>query len=107
MAALVYLALFGSVLGFGFYLTLLGKIGPDRAAYSSVMFPIVALLLSTWFEDFHWTGNIIWGVALTLVGNVVILTKRVPKPASQVLEQVAPAAVPVSTTCTPNPAAKS
>ena len=46
-------------------------------------------------------------VALTLVGNVVILTKRVPKPASQVLEQVAPAAVPVSTTCTPNPVAKS
>jgi len=107
MTALVYLALFGSVLGFGFYLTLLGKIGPDRAAYSSVMFPIVALLLSTWFEDFHWTGNIIWGVALTLVGNVVILTKRVLKPASQVLEQVAPAAVPVSTSCTPNPAAKS
>jgi len=91
IAAWVYLALFGSVLGFGFYLTLLGKIGPDRAAYSSVMFPIVALLLSTVFEDFHWTSNIIWGVGLTLVGNVVILTKRVPKPAAEVLEQVAPA----------------
>lgn len=91
VAAWVYLALFGSVLGFGFYLTLLGKIGPDRAAYSSVMFPIVALLLSTVFEDFHWTSNIIWGVGLTLVGNVVILTKRVPKPAAEVLEQVAPA----------------
>ncbi len=91
IAAWVYLALFGSVLGFGFYLTLLGKIGPDRAAYSSVMFPIVALLLSTVFEDFHWTSNIIWGVGLTLVGNVVILTKRVPKPAAEVLKQVAQA----------------
>lgn len=90
IAAWVYLALFGSVLGFGFYLTLLGKIGPDRAAYSSVMFPIVALLLSTVFEDFHWTSNIIWGVGLTLVGNVVILTKSVPKPAAEVLKQVAP-----------------
>ncbi|MEQ9346838.1 MAG: EamA family transporter [Thalassospira sp.] len=89
LMALVYLSLFGSVLAFGFYLTLLGKIGPDRAAYSSVMFPVVALLLSTWFEDFHWTSNIIWGVGLTLIGNVVILTKRVPKPASAVLEQVA------------------
>ncbi|RCK49375.1 membrane protein [Thalassospira profundimaris] len=89
IAALVYLALFGSVLAFGFYLTLLGRIGPDRAAYSSVMFPVVALLLSTWFEDFHWTSHIIWGVGLTLVGNVVILTKRVPKPAATVLEQVA------------------
>ncbi|KXJ55576.1 MAG: hypothetical protein AXW12_01045 [Thalassospira sp. Nap_22] len=102
LASWVYLALFGSVLGFGFYLTLLGKIGPDRAAYSSVMFPIVALLLSTWFEDFHWSGNIIWGVALTLVGNVVILTKRVPKPATKVLEQVAP----VQPTCATNPTAK-
>ncbi|MFV1852022.1 MAG: DMT family transporter [Thalassospira sp.] len=91
IAAWVYLALVGSVLGFGFYLTLLGKIGPDRAAYSSVMFPIVALLLSTVFEDFHWTSNIVWGVGLTWVGNVVILTKRVPKPAAEVLEQVAPA----------------
>ncbi|WP_336079974.1 DMT family transporter [Thalassospira sp. CH_XMU1448-2] len=91
IAALVYLALFGSVLAFGFYLTLLGRIGPDRAAYSSVMFPVVALLLSTWFEDFHWTSHIIWGVGLTLVGNVVILTKRVPKPAATVLEQVAAA----------------
>ncbi|WP_430473958.1 DMT family transporter [Thalassospira lucentensis] len=89
LMALVYLSLFGSVLAFGFYLTLLGKIGPDRAAYSSVMFPVVALLLSTWFEDFHWTSNIIWGVGLTLIGNVVILTKRVPKPAAKVLEQVA------------------
>ncbi|MEK9843301.1 EamA family transporter [Thalassospira sp.] len=89
IAALVYLSLFGSVLAFGFYLTLLGKIGPDRAAYSSVMFPVVALLLSTWFEDFHWTSHVIWGVGLTLVGNVVILTKRVPKPAAAVLEQVA------------------
>jgi drug/metabolite transporter (DMT)-like permease len=89
IAALVYLSLFGSVLAFGFYLTLLGKIGPDRAAYSSVMFPVVALLLSTWFEDFHWTAHIIWGVGLTLVGNVVILTKRVPKPAAGVLDQVA------------------
>ena len=108
MAALVYLSLVGSVLAFGFYLTLLGKIGPDRAAYSSVMFPIVALLLSTWFEDFHWTGNIVLGVALTLVGNVVILTKRVPKPATKVLEQVAsepalaPASVPTATACTSN-----
>lgn len=90
LAALVYLALFGSVIGFGTYLTLLGKIGPDRASYSSVMFPVVALLLSTWFEDFIWTGNIILGVGLTMLGNVVILTKRMPKPASIVLSQVAP-----------------
>lgn len=85
IAALVYLALFGSVLAFGFYLTLLGRIGPDRASYSSVMFPVVALLLSTWFEDFHWTVNIVLGVGLTVIGNVIILTKRMPQPARAVL----------------------
>ena len=90
IAALVYLALFGSVIGFGTYLTLLGKIGPDRASYSSVMFPVVALLLSTWFEDFTWTTNIVLGVGLTLLGNVVILTKRMPKPPATILQQVAP-----------------
>lgn len=90
VVALIYLALFGSVIGFGTYLTLLGKIGPDRASYSSVMFPVVALLLSTWFEDFTWSTNIIIGVGLTLLGNVVILTKRMPKPPSIVLQQVTP-----------------
>lgn len=80
ITALIYLSLFGSVLAFGSYLTLLGKIGPDRAAYSSVMFPVVALFLSTWFEGFVWDSNIVLGVGLTLLGNIVILTKRMPKP---------------------------
>ncbi|PKR49746.1 DMT family transporter [Thalassospira marina] len=76
LIALVYLAVFGSILGFGFYLTLLGRIGADRAAYSSVMFPVVALAISTFAEGFVWHANIILGVGLTLVGNVVILTRR-------------------------------
>jgi drug/metabolite transporter (DMT)-like permease len=49
--SLVYLALVGSVLGFGSFLTLLGRIGPERAAYCMVLFPIVALALSTVFEN--------------------------------------------------------
>ena len=73
--ALVYLAVFGSILAFGFYLTLLGRIGADRASYSSVMFPVVALAISTFAEGFVWQDNIIFGVALTLLGNVVILSR--------------------------------
>ncbi|MGP4084099.1 DMT family transporter [Streptomyces sp. KR55] len=72
--SLVYLAVFGSVVGFGAYLTLLGRIGGERAAYAMVLFPIVALLLSTMFEDFHWTGRDLAGVALILIGNAVMLT---------------------------------
>ncbi|WP_083607765.1 DMT family transporter [Thalassospira sp. TSL5-1] len=74
--ALVYLAVFGSILAFGFYLTLLGRIGADRAAYSSVMFPVVALTISTFVEGFVWQDSIIFGVALTLLGNIVILSGR-------------------------------
>ncbi|MEG3626582.1 DMT family transporter [Streptomyces poriticola] len=72
--SLVYLAVFGSVVGFGAYLTLLGRIGGERAAYAMVLFPIVALLLSTVFEDFHWTVRDLTGVVLILAGNAVMLT---------------------------------
>lgn len=74
-ASLAYLAVFGSVIGFVAYLTLLGRIGGERAAYATVLFPIVALLLSTVFENFEWTVRDLAGVALILVGNVVVLTK--------------------------------
>ncbi len=78
VVSLLYLAVFATVVGFWTYLTLIGRIGPERAAYATVLFPIVALALSTWFEDFQWTGLAVAGVALVLVGNVVILTERNP-----------------------------
>ena len=71
--SLLYLALFGSVLAFGSYLTLLGRIGPGRAAYAMVLFPVVALLLSTLFEGFRWSASAFAGMLLVLVGNVLAL----------------------------------
>ena len=71
--SLLYLALGASVLGFWSYLTLVGRIGADRAAYSSVLFPVVALTLSTWFEGYSWTAAGAAGVALVLCGNALIL----------------------------------
>lgn len=78
IGALIYLALFGSVLAFGSYLTLIGLIGADKAGYASVLFPIVALLLSTWFEGYEWTSLALLGVALVLLGNVIISGVRWP-----------------------------
>ncbi len=75
LAALAFLALFASVIGFSCYLTLLGRIGADRASYSSVLFPIIALTLSVIFEDFRWTPLAMVGTALILTGNVFILRK--------------------------------
>lgn len=76
--SLLYLAIFASVVGFWCYLTLLGKIGPERASYASVLFPIVALALSTWYEQFVWTIPALAGVGLVLVGNVFVLMKPAP-----------------------------
>ena len=73
--SLFYLAIFGSSIAFGCYLALLKKIGAARAAYSSVLFPIVALLMSTIFEDYQWTITALVGVTLSLAGNWLALSK--------------------------------
>lgn len=74
-AGLLYLALCGSVLAFGAYLTLLGRIGADRAAYATVLFPLVALAISTVVEDYAWTPTALAGVALVLAGNLLVLLR--------------------------------
>jgi drug/metabolite transporter (DMT)-like permease len=74
--SLLYLAIFGTVIAFGSYLTILGRIGPDRAGYIAVLFPIVALLLSTMFEGLTWELVTILGVILVVIGNVVAMTRR-------------------------------
>jgi drug/metabolite transporter (DMT)-like permease len=69
--SLLYLAIPGSVIAFTAYLMLVGRIGPDRAAYSTVLFPIVALSASTVFEDYHWSALAFCGLALVLMGNLL------------------------------------
>ena len=73
--SLIYLALFGSVIAFGSYLTLLGRIGAHRAGYCVVMFPVVAIVISVLFEDLQVTPNILLGVLRVLAGNTVILSR--------------------------------
>jgi drug/metabolite transporter (DMT)-like permease len=76
ISSLVYLALFGSVIAFGSYLTLLGRIGADRAAYVTVLFPVIALVLSALFEGLKLNGLQFAGVALVLLGNVIVVARR-------------------------------
>lgn len=75
LISLVYLALFGSVIAFGCYLTLVGRIGADRAAYATLLFPIIALIISTLFEGYRWTPQAIAGVSTILAGNAIALGK--------------------------------
>ena len=73
IASLAYLTVFGSIVAFGAYLTLLGRIGAHKAGYAMVMFPAVALLLSILFEGMEITPSIVFGALLVLVGNVYVL----------------------------------
>jgi len=73
--SLLYLAVFGSVLAFGGFLTLLGRIGAARAGYIGVMVPIVALAISSAFEGYRWEWLAIAGIAISVAGNVIILGK--------------------------------
>jgi drug/metabolite transporter (DMT)-like permease len=85
VVSLVWLAVVASVIGFGCYLTLLRKIGADRAAYATVLFPLVALGISTLVEGYRWTIPAVLGVALVLAGNLVVLSAR-RRPVRAVLE---------------------
>jgi drug/metabolite transporter (DMT)-like permease len=76
ITSLVYLAIFGSVVAFGAYLTLLGRIGAHRAGYATVMFPVVALILSLLFEGLALDLSIVLGTALVLLGNLLVLKEK-------------------------------
>ncbi|KAA3629993.1 MAG: EamA family transporter [Proteobacteria bacterium] len=73
MGSLLYLSVFGSIIAFGCYLTLVGRIGANKAAYAMLLFPVVALQLSVWFEGYQWSTQSLAGVALVLAGNGIIL----------------------------------
>lgn len=75
ITSLAYLAVFGSVIAFGAYLTLLGRIGAHKAGYVTVMFPVVAVILSMAFEGLQLSGIIVTGTALVLLGNLLVLKK--------------------------------
>ena len=79
VVSLVFLAIFGSVVAFGCYLTLLGRVGLEKAGYAAVMVPVVALLLSAALEDLQLAPHILIGMALAVAGNVFILARGIKK----------------------------
>lgn len=75
VGAWLYLAIPGSVVGFTAYLLLVGRLGPERAAYCTVLFPLVALAISSVVEDYRWTLPAFAGLALVMTGNVLVFRK--------------------------------
>ena len=82
-AGLLYLALAASVLTFSLYYPVVRKIGPAKAAYASVIVPIIAMGFSTAFEGYRWTPTTVAGALLALGGMVGALSRSrsvVPAP---------------------------
>jgi drug/metabolite transporter (DMT)-like permease len=82
-AGVLYLALLASVLTFSLYYPVVRRIGPAKAAYSSVIVPIIAMGFSTWLEDYRWTPLAIAGALLALGGMAAALSRSkssVPTP---------------------------
>jgi drug/metabolite transporter (DMT)-like permease len=78
LGGIVYLGLIGSTLTFPLYFGVVRAIGPAKAAYSGVIVPVIAMLLSTLFEGYRWTGLAVAGAALAGAGLVIALRARRP-----------------------------
>jgi len=76
VGALLYLAAIGSALAFLVYLALVDRIGPERAAYTTVLSPVIALAISWLLEGYHWSSWALIGAPLILIGNVVIFLPK-------------------------------
>lgn len=74
LGPILYLTMFASVIAFGCYMLLIGRIGAEYAAYVTLLMPVIALILSTFFEDYRWTINAVLGVTIVLSGNLIVLT---------------------------------
>lgn len=79
LGGIVYLGLMGSVVTFPMYFALIRDIGPARAAYSSVLVPVVAMILSTLFEGYVWSGLAAGGAVLGMIGLIIAMRARKPR----------------------------
>jgi drug/metabolite transporter (DMT)-like permease len=78
---LFYLGIVASALAFWLYYRIIRQIGPARAAWSSVLIPIIAMGLSTAFEGYRWSGLAIAGGLLAVAGLLIALRSgRTPPP---------------------------
>lgn len=76
IGSLIFLSLFGSIVAFGTYLTLIGTMGADKASYAITMVPVVALGISTFAEGYVWTIEAIAGLGFVLAGNIIVLARK-------------------------------
>ena len=77
IASLAYLSIVGSIFAFIFYLKLLERVGAGRAGYVGVIMPVLALLISTVFENLEWQIDLIMGLPIMIIGAVLVINQKV------------------------------
>ena len=76
ITSLLFLSFVGSVLAFTLYLKLIEQIGAGRAGYIGAILPVVALIISTYFENLVWNQSIILGLILLILGAVLVIHQK-------------------------------
>jgi drug/metabolite transporter (DMT)-like permease len=81
---LVYLGVVASALAFFLYYRIIRAIGPAKAAWSSVLIPILAMAISTLLEGYRWSALAIGGGLLAVAGLLIALRsgRTAPPPPS-------------------------
>ena len=77
IASLTYLSIVGSIFAFIFYLKLIAKVGPGRAGYVGVVMPVIALLISTIFENLEWQIDLIIGLPILIIGALLVINQKI------------------------------
>ena len=77
ISSLLYLSIFGSIFAFVSYLKLLEKVGPGRAGYVGVVMPVLALIISTIFENLEWQYDLIMGLPILIIGAVLVINQKI------------------------------
>ena len=77
IASLAYLSIVGSIFAFVFYLRLLERVGAGRAGYVGVIMPVLALLISTIFENLAWQMDLIIGLPILIIGGVLVINQKI------------------------------
>ncbi len=73
---LVWLGVFASALAFTLYFGIIRAVGPGKAAYSSLLVPVIAMILSTLFEGYLWSPLALAGGFVALLGLLIALRSR-------------------------------
>jgi drug/metabolite transporter (DMT)-like permease len=76
LLGVAWLGIAGSVVTFPLYFSLIQRMGAGRAAYTSVLIPVIAMLISTLVEGYRWSPLAISGALLAVAGMAIALRAK-------------------------------